>query len=403
VDTPDRRTIALLVGAVLLVEGTVASVGPLVLWAFAVFGMAGLATMWAKVALRGVEVEAKLEPARAFVGETVRIRVRVRNDKRLPLPFVRIGVWLPVDLRPVGDPGSASIQGFRRRTSLRGFGEVTLDFECVTLRRGEHRLNVVELDVSDPFWLAPVHREFDTELDVLVMPEPRIPIPVPVRRRLPFGTPAPAMRMFEQPERFAGVRPYQAGDPINRIHWKLTGHSGDLQVKLYEPTRSADAVLAMDLSMGEPFWHGIYPDVAEETIGWTSFLARLAVGAGWRIGILANTHLTRGRGALRVLPRTAREHEPAVFAALARMPNEPTSDLAPVLREVGRRLGRSSSVVVVSPRPGEWLSHEIEVLRRRGVEVVQVSPLEVDAKYLPAFVIGDRREPTDPDEAEEDR
>ncbi len=385
-DTPDRRMIALTVGAVLLVGGTLGANGPLVLWGMAVAGMAAAATVWSTVALRDVKIEAKLEPERAFVGETVRIRVRVRNGKRLPLPFVRVGVWLPVELRPVGDPGSATIRGFRRRTSIRGFGQVTLDFECVTLRRGEYPLKVIELEVADPFWLTPVHREVDPELDLLVMPEPRIPIPVPVRRRLPFGTPAPAMRMFEQPERFAGVRPYQAGDPINRIHWKLTGHAGDLQVKLYEPTRSADTLLAMDLSLGEPFWDSIYPDVAEETIAWASFLARIAVGSGWRVGTVANTHLTRGRGPLRVMPRTTREQEAAVFAALARMPNEPTSDLAPVLREVGRRLGRSSSVVVVSPRPGEWLRHEMEVLRRRGVEVVQVSPLEVDAKHLRAFM-----------------
>jgi uncharacterized protein (DUF58 family) len=365
--------------------GTVAANVAVVLWGLAVVAMSLLASAWARSAWRDVEVEAKFEPERAFVGESVRIRVRVRNGKRLPLPFVRIGVWLPRTLDPVGESGSAQIHGFRRRTSLGGFAEAVMDFEAVTRRRGEHRLRVIEVQLSDPFALAPLHREFAVETDLLVLPEPRIPIPVPVRRRLPFGTPSPAMRMFEQPERFAGVRAYQPGDPLNRIHWKLTGHAGDLQVKLYEPTRAADVLLAMDLSVGEPFWHGIYPDIAEETIGWTSFLARLAVGAGWRVGILANTHLSRGRGALRVLPRAAREHEPAVFAALARMPNEPSSDLAPVLREVGRRMGRSGSVVVVSPRPGSWLEHEMETLRRRGVEVVHVSPLEVDPRYVPSL------------------
>src|SRR5204863_7769208 len=104
---------------------------------------------------------------------------------------------------------------------------------------------------------APVHRECDIGRELLVVPGPRIPIPVPVRRRLPFGSPSPALRMFEQAERFAGVRPYQPGDPLNRIHWKLTGHAGELQVKLYEPSRAADVLLAMDLSLGEPFWHGI--------------------------------------------------------------------------------------------------------------------------------------------------
>jgi hypothetical protein len=69
-----------------------------------------------------------------------------------------------------------------------------------------------------------------------------------------------------------------------------------------------------------------------------------------------------------------------VFAALARMPNEPTSDLAPVLRESGRRLGRESVALVVSPRPGPALRHEMAALRRRGISVVHVSPLEARAR-----------------------
>jgi hypothetical protein len=59
--------------------------------------------------------------------------------------------------------------------------------------------------------------------------------------------------------------------------------------------------------------------------------------------------------------------------------------LAPVLREVGRRMGRSASVVVVSPRPGQWLEHEMENIRRRGAEVVHVSPLEVDPSFVPSL------------------
>jgi len=69
-------------------------------------------------------------------------------------------------------------------------------------------------------------------------------------------------------------------------------------------------------------------------------------------------------------------HEAALFAALARMPNEPTSDLAPVLREAGRRLGSNTIVVVVSPQPGYWLQEGMALLRRRGAQVVHLSPLD---------------------------
>jgi hypothetical protein len=135
-------------------------------------------------------------------------------------------------------------------------------------------------------------------------------------------------------------------------------------------------LLALDLAAGEPFWDNIYPAIAEDVIGWGCYLARQAIGAGWRVGLVANTHYSKGRGPLRVPARITRGHEAALFAALARMPSEATSDLAPILREAGRPLGRDASVVVLSARPGHWLRLEIADLRRRGVEVVSLSPLE---------------------------
>jgi uncharacterized protein (DUF58 family) len=268
------------------------------------------------------------------------------------------------------------VQGFRRRLYLPGRSEVVLDLPVPARRRGEYWLDRVAVEASDPFGLAPVGREVEPEASLLVMPEPGIAIPVRVRRRLPFGTPAPAARMFEERDGFAGVRGYQPGDPLNRVHWKLTGHSRGLQVKLFEPTRTARVLLALNLAAGEPFWDSVYPEIAEDTIGWASYLARQAIGAGWVVGVVANTHLSRGRGPLRVPPSSRPGHEAALFAALARMPGEPTSDLAPVLREAGRRAGSNLTAVVISPRPGPWLGQEMAVLRRRGAEVVHVSPLE---------------------------
>ena len=208
------------------------------------------------------------------------------------------------------------------------------------------------------------------------MPEPRVGIPLRIVRRLPFGSPAQAVRLFEDREHFAGVRDYEPGDPMHHVHWRASAHTGRLQTKRFEPTRSAEVLFAMDLSNGEPFWHAVDPATAEETIGWASYLARQAIHAGWRTGLIANTHLRKGRGPLRISPSAAAGSESVLFAALARMPNQPTSDLGSVLREVGRRMVRRTTVVVISPRPGPLLLHEMEVLRRRGSDVIHLSPLQ---------------------------
>jgi uncharacterized protein (DUF58 family) len=161
---------------------------------------------------------------------------------------------------------------------------------------------------------------------------------------------------------------------MHHVHWRLTAHAGRLLTKRYEPTRSAEVLFAVDVANGEPFWHAVDPDTAEESIGWVSYLARQAIHAGWRTGLIANTHLRRGRGRLYVAPASTVGTESVLFGALARMPNQPTSDLGPVLREHGRRLVARTTVIVVSPSPGPALRHELQALARRGFDVIHLAP-----------------------------
>lgn len=395
-ETGDRREIALVVAVVVALAAIGAGNAKLFAWSVGMLGLAGGAVWWARSAWRAVTIEAAFEPPRVFVGEPVTLIVVVRNHKPVPIPVLSLGVWLPPGMFPATDDPSedgvgyrglwlppdlaprevsSAIRGFRRRLFLAGRSEVRLSFPVRVAARGEYWLRRIDARASDPFDLVPVPQEMTPDAPLLVMPEPRIALPASVRRRLPFGVPVRAARIFEERERFAGVRPYEAGDPLNRIHWRLTGHAGELQTKLFEPTRGADVLFALDLAVGEPFWDSIYPEVAEDTIGWASFLCRTAFESGWRVGLVANTHLTRGRGPLHVPSSLARGHEGTVFAALARMRNEPTADMGPVLRESGRRLGNETTVVLISPRPGPRLRQEVAQLRGRGTAVVELSPL----------------------------
>jgi uncharacterized protein (DUF58 family) len=380
VDTRERREIALYVAGIAGVFAIAWGEAVVLMWAASIGGLAVAAALWARSAPSGVEVESAFEPPRAFVGEEVVLRVRVANTKRTPLPIVRLLVRYPPGLLTEIGADPTALRGHRRRLSLGGRTEVEIRLPVVAPIRGEYWLEAVDVVVSDPFDLAPVRLEAAPEQPLLVMPAPRSGIPLRIVRRLPFGAPAPAVRLFEDREHFAGVRDYEPGDPMHHVHWRVSAHAGRLQTKRFEPTRSAEVLFAVDVSHGEPFWHAVDPVTAEETIAWASYLARQAIHAGWRTGLVANTHLRRGAGPLRVPASVTSGNESVLFSALARMPNQPTSDLGPVLRELGRRLVRRTTVIVVSPRPGPSLEHEMEVLRLRGCDVVHLSPLEALAE-----------------------
>jgi uncharacterized protein (DUF58 family) len=319
-----------------------------------------------------VTVDVALDPSRAFVGEDVVMRVTIRNGKRVPIPIVRLLLPLPEGLAAAGDGASPAAP--RRRVSVGGRTEVTIEFSLIAPRRGEYWFEPLEVELADPLDLTPVHRALPIERPLVVMPEPIGGMPMHVRRRLPFGAPTPAARLFEDREHFAGVRDYEPGDPMHHVHWRLSGHVGSLQTMRFDPTRSAEVLFALDVAHGEPFWLSVDTADAEQTIGWASFAARQALKAGYRVGLVANTHLRKGAGPIRISSAASAGREAVLFTALARMPNQPTNDLAPVLREFARRMARRTTVLVLSPDPGPALRHEMEVLRRRGADVVHVAP-----------------------------
>ena len=64
--------------------------------------------------------------------------------------------------------------------------------------------------------------------------------------RRPIGEVRMSHRLYEDPTRIAGVRRYEMGDPLNRIHWRATARTGQLHCKVYEPSCVAGATLMLD-------------------------------------------------------------------------------------------------------------------------------------------------------------
>ena len=101
----------------------------------------------------------------------------------------------------------------------------------------------------------------DLILSDLVKSAPKV-LPLPkydFASQRPIGEINSAQRLFEDPTRNAGVRPYQYGDPLQRVHWRATARTGELQCRIFEATTLAGASILVDFhragysARGEPF------------------------------------------------------------------------------------------------------------------------------------------------------
>ena len=110
------------------------------------------------------------------------------------------------------------------------------------------------------------------------------------RRPRPDRRAAGAARAsFHDPALFGGVRPFQPGDPLRRIHWRATARVGRPVSRRWEPARSRQVVLVLDVqTLAGPAWEMSWdPDAFEGLCVAAASLARTALNGGAAVGLAA--------------------------------------------------------------------------------------------------------------------
>jgi uncharacterized protein (DUF58 family) len=172
--------------------------------------------------LRGLIVRRAL-PGELFADEPATGRYVVENPKRF-------GTAWRVE---VGEQGAGGARALFATIGPRQTREVPAQWTFP--RRGVHQLGRIRLASRHPFGLILRFRDLDVPDEVLVYP-------APADGHAGAGGDGTGDLSADRSARdatgdFAGLRPYEAGDPVRRIHWRSTARTGSPLVAL----RTSDA------------------------------------------------------------------------------------------------------------------------------------------------------------------
>jgi len=109
-----------------------------------------------------------------------------------------------------------------------------------TRRRGKRASPRVRIRTVFPFGLWQAWAYLRPALDAIVYPKPEEDAP-PLPMVLGGGE--KGIGLAASGEDFAGVRPYQRGDPQKMIAWRLAARSDDLSVKLFDAEAGGELIL----------------------------------------------------------------------------------------------------------------------------------------------------------------
>ncbi|HEY2982134.1 MAG TPA: DUF58 domain-containing protein, partial [Anaerolineales bacterium] len=321
-------------------------------------------TWWSRRALSRLEQERHFSD-HAFLGEQIAIEIQVRNRGWLPVPWLELRETLPLAL--------AGPQVFRRVTSLGPRGASRFEYSMQALKRGYYPIGPMFISSGDILGLnEPARREWPVEYLTVypkIIPLTKVKIP----SQSPQGTLRHTQPLFEDPTRVFGKREYTAGDSLRRVDWKSTAATGQLQVKIFEPSIALETLICLNLNAGD-YHHHTRIDSTELAIVIAASLGNWITSKGQTVGLKVN-----GRDPLipegipqYFPPRKGKMHLMRMLETLARVDLTSDSSFTALIQEQHYHLSWGTTLLVITGEARDDLLDELYQARRSGQNAVLI-------------------------------
>jgi uncharacterized protein (DUF58 family) len=266
-----------------------------------------LAAWWKKHALEGVTYRRRFHYTRAFPGESFPLRVEIENRKPLPLAWLRVQDPWPKAVGPDDEdllaPSHVTDMGFLTHIfSLRWYERIFRRYNLVYRKRGVYPVGPAQLESGDLFGIYEDSRT-EGRAEYLTVYPSLVPLPeLDLPPEDPFGERRSRRRLFEDPNRPMGIREYHPQDGFRRMHWPATARTGQLQVKVYQPTSAQVMMLCLNVSTYHRYWEGVYPALLEYLVSAAATLVHRGLQDGYRVGLISNGSLANSDQPFRIQP-----------------------------------------------------------------------------------------------------
>lgn len=313
----------------------------------------GISLLWFRI-LAGVEVSCEPDRKQSQAGQMVRMTISIRNRTFLPIPWIRC--W-------VEQPGVVIAEERYKccYLSLRPHECCTFNVEIPFRVRGEFRLGNITLQSGDLFGIFENQRHYSQERELLVLPE------VTMLSGHVYGETVHMvgdhnvnLKSSMRGMGFFGLRNYDSGDAMNRIHWKASARYRKLMVKEFEQQRSRETVIMIDLNRNGCF--GQEPDTTlEKAVNIAASLAATGLKEGNQVGLVA-----LGEKRVYLRPQTGRGHLILVLERLARVKADAADCFADTVFRESTGFPKGTRMMLITARITPELVERLYQMTARG-------------------------------------
>lgn len=361
--------------------GVILHSNPLIVLAVLLLTIIPMAWAWNRVSLWRVSYDRQLSENRVFVGETVDLGVRVGNRKILPLAWIKIDDQFPSILTPNNKeltPSHIPLTGYlSQHATLGAFERARWNYQLPCQHRGYFILGPARMKSGDLFGLFERERVSPRTDRLIVYPRvlPMEEWGLPPKD--PLGDIKARVQFLNDPTRPRGVREYRPDDAPKHIHWRATARTGELQVKMYDPTITYQWVLFVNVATFAQAWQGVNPELLERVISLAASIANFGAEHKYAVGMIANGTWPESDQRLKILPSRDPDHLRHILEALAAVTSFVTTPIEALLRTESPKLPWGATLVMITGVVTNELVAQMHQLRQVGRKLALLTLDEV--------------------------
>ncbi|GAU77846.1 DUF58 domain-containing protein [Fusibacter sp. 3D3] len=176
-------------------------------------------------------------------GDNINMEYKVSNTSYLPIAHAKIEFFLSEKLNT---ESSLKEVAYFKNYQMINFSKA---IKCPY--RGYYKIGKVRVTLFDPMMLSTKIMAFDKEIDLTVHPKIWHMSEMPMDTRDLHGTLKSHEKTVEDRTNIINIRPFERGDQLKNIHWKLSAKLESFQTKEFEQTLSARFFIILNGSISQ--------------------------------------------------------------------------------------------------------------------------------------------------------
>ncbi len=314
------------------------------------------------------------------IGDPLEVKSIIKNEKFLTVPFLKIKETFPDNFNKVKNIYSIFVKPYEK---------VTRTYNVYIKKRGRYFINNVELEIGDFTGLNSIKKSIPYNKEIIVLPE-KLDIKENLLALGSLNGEISVKRwILDDPLMTIGIREYTGNEPERFIHWPSSIKHGNLMVKNFDFTTDNSVLLVLNMETMKPSWQKTEVDLIEKVISLSRTVIEEFESLKTPYGFATNAYnldTTKEKGYY-YHPGLGQTHLNNILMTLGKIDYSLPSFFANTIKDISKKQGNYSTVVIITPRILDTYIEPINQLSRILSRTIVISLEDQYLDYLNKNII----------------